>query len=342
MFESMQTAPTATSVSSIEYNVFSPIKSEICSPKVPPNGCDCGTSYAFLMMKSGSALQCIQLWSKIDRFTSTVIMMNKDSLTLDILPSKSISHDINSLNSSWSVLESQVQDFSNSSDKTFQLVLTDGENGIKLISNDVSRPLPSVNDTFLPLCRGFKAGNGQIIAFPSNEPDSFKSDAVIYSSMSKEEADNKLDEIDEKIKESSELLEGSKDLADGLKDIDSKTFMKVAQSAGKLSKALAIAGPAMAVVSAIFSFIVPEEDVAQKVIDAMNQRFDDLNKKLDDITKVLLEAIADIKKTIADVVLDESMDVLVAVDAAYKDYMLASISSNATASLKSYYANNYR
>ncbi len=116
----------------------------------------------------------------------------------------------------------------------------------------------------------------------------------------------------------------------------------MAQGVGALSKALAIAGPAMAVVSAIFSFIVPEEDVAQKVIDAMNERFDKLNEKLDDITKVLLEAIKDVKKSIADVVLDESMDVLIAIDAAFKDYMLASSSSNATASLKSYYANNYR
>jgi hypothetical protein len=225
---------------------------------------------------------------------------------------------------------------------TEPFVVTDKGNGNKDISNDVPSLLPE-NNTRLPLCRGFEAGKGQIIAFPSTERDSFKSDAVIqYSSMSNTEAQNKIDEAKSKLKTTSELLQGAKDSATGLKDVVSKDFVKLAQGVGTLSKTLAIAGPAMAVVSAIFSFIVPEEDVAQKVIDAMNERFDELNEKLDDITKVLLEAILHVKKTIADVVLDESMDVLVAIDAAYKDYMLASNSHKATASLKSYYADNYR
>jgi len=150
------TAPATSITSSTEYYVSTTTDPSTCVPKAASNGCNCGTSHAFVMSNNGSTeyLECVQLWADTSIFTITVNMVYNGTLAFDVRPSSTASIEIDSSSTSWIVLDTQVQDFSTSDTETvfskssalsFQVVITIGEDGRAkaFASNDVSVSIPT-------------------------------------------------------------------------------------------------------------------------------------------------------------------------------------------------------
>jgi len=326
-----------------EYHVFTLIDPTTCIPKPPSNGCDCGTSHAFLMSDTNSSsLECVQLWSDNDTFVTAVNMANKDTLMFDVRPSSTNANVINAFNTSWGVLKSQVQPFSkvineaSTDDTSFNIIIVGTPNGAKATASNDLRS--NVTDSTIPdfpmaICRAWVNPKNKSKWIPISDSNiQAYSDPNVqfrYSPINSREFVMKNREIDEYGKQKKYW------------EFASSTIKEFAGAISAAATGGAVSTPPwyMTLGLNIYSLVLGLQEPENPLADFLIESFETINENIFKLSQLVNDLVLEIRKDIADTTLDEFMIHLQSIDFAYQKLIKA---AKAPDNVKALYRESYR